>query len=80
MLAVSCFILSECTELGDRIKRFSYKGKRENCSHLEAADCSAKDWMLNLIGCASLEKIVHSLKHQKSEFQDICFFFELQHV
>lgn len=38
---------------------------------------SAKDWMLNLIGCASLEKIVHSLKHRNSAFQDICFFFFL---
>lgn len=41
---------------------------------------SARDGMLNLIGCASLEKIVHSLKHQNSKFQDICCFFELQHA
>lgn len=41
---------------------------------------SAEDWMLDLIGCASLEKIVHSLKHQISTFQEICCFFELQLV
>jgi len=41
---------------------------------------SAEDWMLSLIGCASLEKIVRSLKHQNSKFQDSCFSFELQHV
>lgn len=40
---------------------------------------SAKDWMLSLIGCASLEKIVHSLKHQNFKFQGICCFLELQH-
>lgn len=80
---VICQLLhaSECTELGDRIKIFSYNGKRENCSHLEAADCSFSkrlDAQFNWL-CFTRKNIVHSLKHQNSKFQDICSFFELQH-
>lgn len=70
---------SECIELGDRIKIFSYNGKRENCSHLEAADCSFSkrlDAQFNWL-CFTRKNIVHSLKHQNSNFQDICSFLEL---
>lgn len=75
---VLCQLLhaSECTELGDRIKIFSYNGKRENCSHLEAADCSFSkrlDAQFNWL-CFTRKNIVHSLKHQNSNFQDICSF------
>lgn len=80
---VICQLLhaSQCTEPGDRIKIFSYNGKRENCSHLEAADCSFSkrlDAQFNWL-CFTRKNIVHSLKHQNSNFQDICSFFELQH-